>query len=140
MIGKNTKIWHRKHSNIHPKSKIGANCRIHSHVWIGRNVAIGDNCKVQAFTFIPDGVTIEDKVFIGPRATFSNDKNPPSHGKGWTTTLVKSGAVIGAGAVILPGLTIGENAVIGAGAVVTKDVPPNVTVVGNPAKPIQKKV
>lgn len=138
MIGKNTKVWHEEHSNIHPQSKIGANCRIHSHVWIGQNVAIGDNCKVQAFTFIPDGVTIEDNVFIGPRATFTNDKNPPSHGKAWTPTLVKSGAVIGAGAVILPGLTIGENAVIGAGAVVTKSVAAHDVVVGNPARSIKK--
>jgi acetyltransferase-like isoleucine patch superfamily enzyme len=139
MLGKNTKIWHRKYSNIHPKAQIGADCRIHSHVWIGQYVKVGDNCKIQAFVFIPDGVTIEDNVFIGPSVTFTNDKNPPSHGKAWTPTLVKSSAVIGAGAVILPGLTIGKKATVGAGAVVTKNVPPGITVVGNPARPIEKK-
>jgi len=139
MIGKNTIIYHPELSNISPKAQIGDDCKIHSHVWIGSKVRIGNRCKIQAFVFIPDGVTIEDDVFIGPSVTFLNDKYPPSHGKAWKETFVKNGAVIGGGAVILPGATIGKKAMIGAGAVVTKSVPDNTTVVGNPARPLRKK-
>lgn len=138
MTGKNTIIYHPELSNIAEEAIIGDDCKIHSHVWIGKKVIIGNRCKIEPFVFIPDGITIEDEVFVGPHACFTNDKYPPSHGKGWTTTLVKRGAVIGAGAVILPGLIIGQNAQIGAGAVVTKDVPDNTTIAGNPACPITK--
>ncbi len=139
MIGNNTVVYKEELSNIADEAIIGEDCKIHSHVWIGKNVKIGNNVKIQAFSFIPDGVTIEDNVFIGPRITFTNDKYPPSGGKGWTETFVKSGASIGAGAVILPGITIGKNARVGAGAVVTKNVPDNEIVVGNPARIFIKK-
>lgn len=118
---------------------IGVETVIHSHVWIGDKVTIGKRCKIQAFTFIPNGVTIQDDVFIGPHVCFTNDKYPPSHGKGWAETLVMKGASIGAGAVILSGLILGENCRIGAGAVVTKTVYPGATVKGNPAKQIFKE-
>ena len=134
IVGKGTKIWEPQLSNIHPTAVIGQNCIIHSHVWIGSGVIIGDNVKIQAFAFIPTGVTIKDNVFIGPRVTFTNDKYPPSQGKGWSETFIGKGAVIGANATILPGLTIGEGSKIGAGSVVTKSVPAGVTVCGNPAK------
>lgn len=126
-------IYNPELSNIHPEAEIGDGCTIHSHVWIGKDVEIGNNVKIQAFTFIPPGVTIEDDCFIGPRVTFTNDKYPPA--KDWKPerTTVKKGASIGAGAIILPGLTIGENARIGAGSVVTRDVPANTLVMGNPA-------
>ena len=136
MIGKDTIIYRPELSNISEEARIGDGCKIHSHVWIGKNVVIGNNCKVQAFTFIPDGVTIENNVFLGPRVCFTNDKYPPSDGKGCAPTRVGENAVIGAGAIILPGITIGKGARIGAGAVVTRDVPDGTTVVGNPAKPI----
>ena len=95
---------------------------------------IGARCKIQAFAFICPGVTLEDEVFIGPHACFTNDRYPKAVGE-WVPlkTLVKRGASIGAGAVILPGLTIGEHAVVAAGAVVTKDVPDGHSVAGNPA-------
>lgn len=128
-----TKIWQPEKS-VHLGFKHGIGCTIHAPTWIGHDVVLGDHVKVQAFAFIPDGVTIEDFVFIGPHVCFTNDKKPPSHGKNWQKTLVKIGAVIGAGAIILPGITIGEYAVVGAGAVVTKDVPDKAVVVGNPAK------
>ena len=142
MINRNAKVsdgvmvWFEAQSNI-GACEIGMGCIIHSHVWIGDGVIIGKRCKVQAFSFIPTGVTIESDVFIGPRVTFTNDKHPPSNGKGWEKTLVCAGAVIGAGAIILPGITIGAKAIVGAGAVVTKDVPSGATVVGNPAKPVR---
>jgi UDP-2-acetamido-3-amino-2,3-dideoxy-glucuronate N-acetyltransferase len=116
------------------KCKIGKNCKIDAYVYIEEGVVIGDNCKVRPFVFIPKGVTIADNVFIGPSVVFTNDKYPKAHGQ-WNlmTTKVEEGASIGAGAVILPGLIIGKNALIGAGAVVTKDVPDNAVVVGNPS-------
>ncbi len=138
MMGEKTIIYHPELSNIHPESTIGDECKIHSHVWIGKDVKIGNRCKIEAFTFIPDGVTIEDNVFLGPRVTFTNDKYPPSNGRGWSKTLVKTGASLGASATILPGVTIGKNAVVGAGAVVTKDVADDTTVVGVPARPLSK--
>lgn len=134
MVGKGTKIWNPHLSYISPDVVIGENCVIHPHVDIYAGVKIGNNVKIQAQTFIPSGVTIEDNVFIGPGVVFTNDKNPPSGHSGWLPTLVKRNASIGARAVILPGITIGQGARIGAGAVVTKSVPDNVTVCGNPAK------
>jgi len=138
ILDKNNKtvIYHPELSNISETVEIGENCKIHSHVWIGNKVKIGNNCKIQAFVFIPEGVIIGDDVFIGPHVCFTNDKNPPSGKENWQLTIVKRGAKIGAGAVILPGITIEENAMIGAGAVVTKNVASNSTVVGNPARPL----
>jgi UDP-2-acetamido-3-amino-2,3-dideoxy-glucuronate N-acetyltransferase len=121
--------------------KIGRDCKVAAYVEIQRNVVVGDRCKIEAFAFIPSGVTIEDEVFIGPRVTFTNDKHPKAVGE-WeiTTTLVKKGASIGAGAIIVCGVTIGEGAMIGAGAVVTKDVRPGALVIGNPAHEIKRVV
>jgi UDP-2-acetamido-3-amino-2,3-dideoxy-glucuronate N-acetyltransferase len=119
--------------------KIGRDCKIAAYVEIQRGVTIGDRCKVEAFAFIPSGVKIEDEVFIGPHAVFTNDLHPKAVGD-WeiVPTLVKKGASIGAGAVIVCGVTIGEGAMVGAGSVVTKDVPPGVLVVGNPAKVVKR--
>ena len=136
-VGKGTTIWHPPKSTI-LECEIGERCVIHSHVWIGNNVKIGNGCKIQAFSFIPEGVTIGDNVFIGPRTTFTNDKFPPSGGK-WAKTVVGPNAVIGAGSVILPGLTIGAHAFIGAGSVVTKDVAVGAVVYGNPAREVKQR-
>ena len=134
-IGPGTVVW--SFVNLFG-CKIGADCTISSFVEIGKGVVIGDNCKIQSFSYIPSGVIIEDEVFIGPRVTFTNDHFPRAKG-GWETvcTIVGRGASIGAGAVIVCGVSIGENAMVGAGAVVTKDVAPNTVVVGNPARKLR---
>ena len=136
-IGEGTIV--RNYVNLYG-CKIGKNCKIASFVEIQKDVVIGDNCKIEAFAYIPTGVKIEDDVFIGPHVCFTNDKKPKAKGE-WeiVPTLVKNGASIGANTVILCGVTIGENAMVGAGSVVTKDVPSNLTVVGNPARPIKNK-
>lgn len=119
--------------------KIGKNCKIGAYVEIGRDVVIGDNCKIEAYAFIPPGVSIEDDVFVGPHACFTNDRFPRAVGDwGIAPTIVKKGASIGANAAIICGVTIGENAMVGAGAVVTKDVPPNTLVIGCPARVMRK--
>ena len=126
--------------------EIGDNTKIGCFVEIKKGVSIGANCKIEPFAFIPDGTIIEDNVFVGPHACFTNDKKPRAVGKdgkplAWgewkvTPAIVRKGASIGANATILPGVEIGENAVVGAGAVVTKDVEPGAIVAGNPAKKI----
>ena len=137
-IGEGTKIWHPELSNIYGSGSIGKDCNIGTLVEI-RSPVIGDRCKIQAFVFIPEGVTIGDDVFIGPHVCFTNDKYPSAvdYG-GFRETIVESGVAIGANSTIVCGITIGEGAMIGAGAVVTKDVPPGVTVVGNPARELKK--
>jgi UDP-2-acetamido-3-amino-2,3-dideoxy-glucuronate N-acetyltransferase len=132
--GPNTKIWHPELSTL-LDCTIGNHCVIHSHVWIGNNVKIGDGCKIQAFTFIPDGVTIGNNVFIGPRVCFTNDREPPSHT--WTDTVVDDGVSIGAGAVIVAGVRLYAGSRIGAGAVVTRDTYDGPWFVGNPARPLR---
>ena len=129
---KNLKIWHPELSIILTED-IGDNCIIHAPVWIGKGVKIGNGCKIEAFAFLPDGITLEDNVFIGPSVTFCNDKYPPSGGKYWMQTLVKKGTAIGGNSTILPGVTIGEDVLIGAGSVVTGDIPNRELWFGNPA-------
>lgn len=135
-IGSGTKIYNENLINLYG-CKIGKNCIIANFVEIGEDVIIGDNCKIEAFSFIPTGVIIEDDVFIGPHTCFTNDKRPKI-GSDWQVlkTIVKKGSSIGANSTILCGITIGENTMVGAGSVVTKDVAPNTTVAGNPARPI----
>jgi acetyltransferase-like isoleucine patch superfamily enzyme len=117
------------------KCKIGRNCKIDAFVYVEEGVVIGDNCKIRPFVFIPTGVTIENDVFVGPSVSFTNDRYPKVKGE-WKLlrTVIKRGASIGANAVILPGVTVGEEALIGAGSVVTKDVPRKAIVAGNPAR------
>lgn len=118
---------------------IGRDCRIGSHVEIGRGVKIGDRCKVEPFAFIPSGVTIEDEVLIGPHVCFTNDIFPRAVGE-WeiVPTVVKRGSSVGANSTIICGVTIGEGAMVGAGSVVTKDVPPRTVVTGNPARELRR--
>jgi acetyltransferase-like isoleucine patch superfamily enzyme len=130
--------------------KVGDNSRIGTFVEIQKNACIGRNVKVSSHSFICEGVTIEDDVFIGHSVTFINDKYPkattengqPQSEADWKVvpTVVKKGASIGSGSTILCGVTIGENAIVGAGSVVTRDVPANTIVAGNPARNIRKAV
>lgn len=132
-IGDGTRVWAFAH--ILPKATIGSDCNICDHVFIENDVVIGDRVTVKCGVQIWDGMRIEDDVFIGPNATFTNDRFPRSRQPfSLLGITVKRGATIGANATILPGITIGEKAMVGAGAVVTKDVPPHVLVVGNPAR------
>ena len=136
-IGTDTKIW--QFTIVLPKASIGDNCNINSHCFIENDVIIGNNVTIKCGVYIWDGLRIEDDVFVGPNVTFTNDKLPRSKvsPERLLNTVLRRGASIGAGAVLLPGIEIGENAMIGAGAVVTRDVPPNSVVVGSPARVVR---
>ena len=123
--------------------EIGDDVKIGSFVEIQKKAKIGNRCKVSSHSFICEGVTLEDEVFVGHNVTFTNDRYPRATTNGklqteadWACipTLVKRGASIGSGATLLCGITIGENAMIGAGSMVTRDVPPDAIVAGNPAR------
>jgi acetyltransferase-like isoleucine patch superfamily enzyme len=130
--------------------EIGDETRIGTFVEIQKNVKVGRRCKIQSHTFICEGVTIEDEVMIAHGVMFINDRDPwagnpdgsPKSESDWnvTPTLVKKRASIGSNATIMCGITIGEGALVGAGAVVTKDVPPNTVVAGNPAEVLRKRL
>ena len=134
-VGDGTKIWHFAH--VRHGSRIGSNCNIGKSVYIDIDAEIGDNVKIQNFVSVYKGVTIEDDVFVGPSATFTNDLYPrafiwdESH---VSATRICRGASIGANATIVCGITVGEYAMIGAGSVVAKDVPPFALMIGNPAR------
>jgi len=133
-IDRNTKVWGQ--CNIYKSAKIGKGCSIGHGCEIGNNVVIGNRVRIGAMCFLPEGVTIEDDVFIAPGVCVSNDKYPPSKDKsGWGKVLIKKGATVGIGAIILPGVTIGVNAFVGAGSVVTHDVPDGEKWYGTPAQP-----
>ncbi len=141
-IGDGTRIWH--HAQVREGARLGRNCIVGKGVYVDFGVSIGNNVKIQNGAFIYHGVTIEDGVFIGPRACLANDKlpraiNPDGSLKqdaDWEVghILVCYGASIGAGAIVLPDVTIGRFAMVGAGALVTKDVPGHGLVVGVPAR------
>jgi acetyltransferase-like isoleucine patch superfamily enzyme len=127
--------------------QIGDDVKVGTFVEIQKGVKVGNRCKISSHTFICEGVTIEDEVFVGHNVTFINDRRPRAvnaEGRlqteadwGCVPTLVRKGASIGSGSVLLCGVTIGENALVGAGSVVTRDVAAGAVVAGNPARPIR---
>jgi acetyltransferase-like isoleucine patch superfamily enzyme len=133
-IGTGTQIWAFAH--ILPGARIGAECNICDGVFVENDVLLGNRVTVKCGVQIWDGITIEDDVFIGPNATFTNDPFPRSkvYPTTFARTVIRAGASIGANSTILPGVEIGTGAMVGAGAVVTRSVPPNAVVVGNPAR------
>jgi UDP-2-acetamido-3-amino-2,3-dideoxy-glucuronate N-acetyltransferase len=134
-IGTGTRIWHFSH--VLPQCRIGPGCNIGQNVMIGPDVSIGRGCKLQNNVSVYTGVTLEDDVFCGPSAVFTNVINPRADVERKTEyrpTLVKKGATIGANATIVCGVTLGERCFVGAGAVVTRDVPAHALVVGSPAR------
>lgn len=144
-LGQN--VYLSKYINLYGCS-IGDGTKVGSFVEIQKNAHVGRNCKISSHTFICEGVTIEDYVFIGHGVTFINDPYPrATNAEGrlqseadWKVepTLVRKGASIGSGATILSNVTIGENAIVGAGAVVTREVPPETIVAGNPARVVRR--
>jgi UDP-2-acetamido-3-amino-2,3-dideoxy-glucuronate N-acetyltransferase len=134
-IGEGTKIWHFAH--VRKGSKIGKNCNIGKSAYIDIDAEIKSNVKIQNFVSVYKGVIIEDDVFVGPSATFTNDPYPRAFS--WdeshvSATRICRGASIGANATLVCGITVGEYAMIGAGSVVAKDVPPFALVLGNPGR------
>jgi UDP-2-acetamido-3-amino-2,3-dideoxy-glucuronate N-acetyltransferase len=133
-IGEGTLIW--QFCVVLKGAVIGKQCNINAHVLIENNVVIGDRVTIKSGVQLWDGLQVEDDVFIGPNATFTNDIRPRSkqYPEKFPTTIIKQNASIGANATILPGISIGAFAMVGAGAVVTKNVPNRALVVGNPAR------
>ena len=141
-IGPGTRVWHQ--AQVREGVRLGANCIVGKGVYLDFGVSVGDNVKIQNGVCVYHGATIEGGVFLGPGAILTNDDlpratNPNGSLKGdddWevSSTLIRRGASIGAGAIILPGVTVGEFAMVGAGSVVTHDVPAHGRVYGNPAR------
>lgn len=133
-IGEGTRVWAFAH--VLPGARIGRECNICDGVFIEGDVVVGDRVTIKCGVQLWNGVTVEDDVFIGPNATFTNDRFPRSkqHPASWAKTLLRAGCSIGANATILPGVEIGKGAMVGAGSVVTHHVPSHAIVVGNPAR------
>jgi acetyltransferase-like isoleucine patch superfamily enzyme len=137
-IGAGTRIW--QYVVVLEGARIGRECNICSHCFIENDVIVGDRVTVKSGVQLWDGIRLEDDVFVGPNATFTNDQFPRSkqHPGRFPVTTVQRGASIGGGAVLLPGVTIGVNAMVAAGAVVTKDVEADLLVAGVPARPLKR--
>lgn len=133
-VGRGTKIW--SFSHVLAGALIGENCNICENVYIENDVVIGNRVTIKNGVQIWDGIEIQSDVFVGPNVTFTNDRHPRSGNSSFNLerTVVSEGASIGANATLLPGIVIGSNSVVGAGSVVTKSVPSNSIVIGNPAR------
>lgn len=137
-IGAGTRVW--QFTVVLPGAQLGRDVNLCAQVFVENDVTIGDRVTVKNGVQLWDGIIVGDDVFIGPNVTFTNDKHPKSGNRKFErlATHLGNGASIGAGAVILPGIKIGEKAVVGAGSVVTRDVPAGCTVIGNPASELQR--
>lgn len=137
-IGAGTRIWAFCH--VMPGAKIGADCNLCDHTYIEGDVVVGDRVTLKSGVQLWDGLRVEDDVFIGPNATFTNDPWPRSQQRPaeFPQTVLRAGCSIGANATILPGLEIGAGAMVGAGAVVAQNVPAGILVVGNPARRVRE--
>jgi UDP-2-acetamido-3-amino-2,3-dideoxy-glucuronate N-acetyltransferase len=137
-VGRKTRIWAFAH--VLDGARIGNDCNICDHVYIESGVVVGDRVTIKNRVLLFEGVTVEDDVFLGPGVIFTNDLNPRAFikrtGSELTTTRVRRGATLGAGVIVVCGITIGENAFVGAGAVLTRDVPAHAFVLGNPGRPV----
>ena len=141
-IGEGTRVWNE--AQVRERARVGRECILGKGAYVGEGVTIGDRCKLENRASVFEGATLEDGVFVGPHAAFLNDKRPRAitpNGRlktaaDWTISPTRAGegAAIGAGALILPGVTVGRWAMVGAGAVVTRDVPDFALVTGNPAR------
>ena len=133
-VGSRTRVWAFAH--LLTGAVVGDDCNICDHTFVEGKVTIGNRVTLKCGVYLWDGITVEDDVFIGPGALFTNDAWPRSrkYPLNYPSTVLRQGCSIGAGAVILPGLVIGRWATVGAGAVVTRDVPDHALVVGNPAR------
>jgi acetyltransferase-like isoleucine patch superfamily enzyme len=134
VVAAGTRIWHRSH--VRAGSRIGADCTIGFSVYVDTGVVIGDRCKIQNHVSLYRGVELEDDVFVGPAATFTNDLYPRSGTSGWEVvpTKVRHGASLGANATVVCGVEVGAWSMVGAGTVVTADVPPHGLMLGTPAR------
>lgn len=138
-IGSGTRIW--QFVVVLAGARIGRDCNICSHCFVENDVVVGDRVTIKSGVQLWNGLRVGDDVFIGPNATFTNDKYPRSRNTNFVqlNTVIEEGAVIGGGAVVLPGIRIGAHAMVAAGAVVTRDVPANTSVAGNPARMMKRE-
>lgn len=137
-LGQGTKVW--INVQIRENAVIGDNCIVSKDVYIDHAVTIGDRCKIQNSVSVYHGVSIGNDVFVGPNASFTNDRVPRAFNPDWkiTPTFIKDGASIGANSTLICGITVGEYAMVAAGSVVTRDVEPYTLVMGNPARPVAR--
>ena len=134
LMGEDSHVWH--FTNIESDVTMGDGSVIGSHCYVGSGVGIGDGVRIQSFVSICRNALLEDGVFVSPHVCITDDKHPKAGNPGYRAEppILRKGCSIGASAIIMPGVVIGAGAVVGAGAIVTKDVPPGVVVVGNPAR------